>query len=72
MKKNKLFNTLAKKYNLPKQYITFKLSKFYFYKASVEVSAEWCKSFEEMFNWGFIKEDFEKDRNREESIFYGM
>lgn len=72
MKKNKLFNTLAKKYELPRQYVAFKLNPFYIYKASVEVSDEWCKDFEKMFNWDFIKEDFERDRNREESIFYGM
>jgi hypothetical protein len=72
MKKRKLFNTLAKKYNLPVKYVSFKLNPYYIYKADIEQTLEWCMDFENRFNWEYIKEDFERDRNRYSSIFYGM
>lgn len=72
MKKRKFFNTLSKKYNLPVSYVSFKLNPYYIYKADVEHDVEWCEHFENMFNWNYIKADFETDRNRKESIFYGM
>ena len=72
MKKRKFYNYLSKKYNLPSKYIAFKINPYYIYKASVELSLEYIEQFEKSFNWDYIKEDFEKDRNTYSSIFYGM
>ena len=72
MKKRKLFNALAEKYNLPIKYVTFKLDRFYIYKANVEQSEQFCIDFENSINWEYMKEDFNRDRNTYSSIFYGM
>lgn len=72
MKKRKFFNYLSKKYNMPYAYINFKLEPFYPYKANYEISKEYAEEFEKAVNWEYMKEDFEIDRKRECSIFYGM
>jgi hypothetical protein len=72
MKKRKLFNTLAKKYDLPIKYVSFKSDSFYIYKASVELSEKECIDFENCINWEYMKQDFDRDRNCYSSIFYGM
>ena len=72
MKKRKLFNTLAKKYELPIKYIYFKLNPYYIYNADDEMDIDSCQFFESKFDWEYIKEDFERDRNTYSSVFYGM
>ena len=72
MKKRKLYNTLANKYNLPYKYIKFTCDSRYLYKANVEVDEKFMKEFENMFLWDNVKECFEIDRNTYSSIFYGM
>lgn len=72
MKKRKFYNYLAEKYSLPYEYIKFKLDRYYIYYASMEVPTEDLEKLENGFNWDSIKADFEIDRNRKESIFYGM
>ena len=72
MKKRKFYNYLSKKYGLPYKYIAFKLNPYYIYKANVEMEQTTLDSIENSMNWDYIKEDFERDRKRKESIFYGM
>ena len=72
MKKRKFYNYLSKKYNLPYEYIVFKINPYYIYKATIELSLEYLEQFENSFNWDFIKADFEKDRNTYSSVFYRM
>ena len=72
IKKRKLFNTLAKKYELPIKYIYFKLNPYYIYNADYEMDIDSCQFFESKFDWEYIKEDFERDRNTYSSVFYGM
>lgn len=72
MKKRKFYNYLAEKYGLPYEYIKFKLNPYYIYKASVELSIEYLEKLENAMNWEYIKEDFKRDRNRKESIFFGV
>lgn len=72
MKKRKFYNYLSKKYNLPYEYINFKINPYYIYKASVEVKQETLEAIENSMNWDYIKEDFERDRNTYSSVFYGM
>lgn len=72
MKRKQFFNYLAKKYNLPYKYISFKMLPYYIYKANMKVSLDCLKKLENAMNWEYIKEDFEKDRNTYSSVFYGM
>lgn len=72
MKKRKFYNYLSKKYNLPYEYIAFKINPYYIYKATIELSLEYLEQFENSFNWDFIKADFERDRNTYSSVFYRM
>ena len=72
MKKRKFYNYLSKKYNLPYEYIAFKINPYYIWKATIELSFERLEEIEKSFNWNFIKADFERDRNTYSSVFYGM
>ena len=72
MKKRKFYNYLSKKYNLPYEYIAFKINHYYIWKATVELSLERLEEIENSFNWDFIQADFERDRNTYSSVFYGM
>lgn len=72
MKKRKFYNYLAKKYNLPYEYIKYKVNPIYIYKANVELSENQCREIENSIYWDYVREDFEKDRQTESSIFFGM
>ena len=72
MKKRKLFNMLAKKYELPVKYVSHKLNPFYIYNHTVELSEKECIDFENCINWQYMAEDFDRDRKTYSSIFYGM
>ena len=72
MKKRKFYNYLSKKYNLPYEYIAFKINPYYIWKATVELSLEGLEEIENSFNWDFIQADFERDRNTYSSVFYRM
>ena len=72
MKRKQFFAYLAEKYNLPYEYILFKMKPYYIYKATIKMSLEYLKQLENAMNWAYIKEDFEKDRNTYSSVFYGM
>ena len=72
MKKRKFYNYLSKKYNLPYEYIAFKINPYYIWKATIELSLERLEEIENSFNWDFIQADFERDRNTYSSVFYGM
>lgn len=72
MKKRKFYNYLSKKYNLPYEYIAFKINPYYIWKATFELSLERLEEIENSFNWDFIQADFERDRNTYSSVFYGM
>ena len=37
-----------------------------------EMDIDSCQFFESKFDWEYIKEDFERDRNTYSSVFYGM
>lgn len=72
MKKRKFYNYLSKKYKLPYKYIVFKIDPYYIWESTVEITIEELERFEKSFNWEYIKEDFERDRNTYSSVFYGM
>jgi hypothetical protein len=72
MKKRVFYNSLAKKYNLPYAYIKFTVDPRYHYRAVVNLDENTLSNIENLINWKYVKEDFERDRNREKSIFYRM
>lgn len=72
MTRKQFFNYLAEKYNIPYEYVKFKMLPYYIYKANIKVSIEYLKKLENAMNWEYIKEDFEKDRNTYSSVFYRM
>lgn len=72
MKKNKFYNYLSKKYDLPKKYIKFVVDPIYIFKANIELKTEEAENIESSIYWDRAKEEFEVLRNEYSSIFYGM
>lgn len=48
------------------------MNPYYLLDAGVELSTEYMELLEKSMDWKKIKEDFERDRNRVASVFYGM
>ena len=44
----------------------------YIYNGNKKLSMDELNAIENAIRWDYVKEDFERDRHRKESIFYGM
>ena len=64
MNKRQFYKLLSGKYDLPLEYIRFTVDPIYILN---ELNA-----IENTIRWNYVKEDFERDRHRKESVFYGM
>lgn len=72
MNKRTFYKMLAEKYNLPLEYIHFKVNPIYIWNGNKKLSMDELNAIENAIRWDYVKEDFERDRHRKESIFYGM
>ena len=72
MNKRTFYKSLAEKYNLPLEYIKFKVNSIYIWNGNKRLSIDELNAIENAIRWDYVKEDFERDRHRKESIFYGM
>lgn len=72
MNKRTFYKILAEKYDLPLEYIHFKVNPIYIWNGNKKLSMDELNAIENAIRWDYVKEDFERDRHRKESIFYGM
>ena len=72
MNKQQFYKSLAEKYDLPIEYIRFKVDPIYTWNGNKRLSIDELNAIENVIRWDYVKEDFERDRHRKESIFYGM
>lgn len=72
MNKITFYKMLAEKYDLPLEYIRFKVDPIYIWNGNKKLSTGELNAIENAIRWDYAKEDFERDRNRKESIIYGM
>lgn len=72
MNKRQFYKLLAEKYDLPLEYIRFKVNPIYIWNGNKKLSMDELNAIENAIRWDYVKEDFERDRHRKESIFYGM
>lgn len=72
MNKRQFYKLLAEKYDLPLEYIHFKVNPIYIWNGNKRLFMDELNAIENAINWDYVKEDFERDRHRKESVFYGM
>ena len=72
MNKRQFYKLLAEKYDLPLEYIKFKVDPIYIWNGNKKLSIDILNVIENSMRWDFVKEDFERDRYRKESVFYGI
>ena len=72
MNKWQFYKLLAEKYDLPLEYIRFKVNPIYIWNGNKKLSIEELNAIENAIRWDYVQEDFERDRHRKESVFYGM
>lgn len=72
MNKQQFYKLLAEKYDLPLEYICFKVYPIYIWNGNKRLSIDELNAIENAIRWDYVKEDFERDRHRKESIFYEM
>lgn len=72
MNKQQFYKLLAEKYDLTLEYIRFKVDPIYIWNGNKNLSIDELNAIENAIRWDYVKEDFERDRHRKESIFYGM
>lgn len=72
MNKRQFYKSLAEKYDLPLEYIRFKVDPIYIWNGNKKLSIDELNAIENAINWDYVQEDFKRDSHREESIFYGM
>lgn len=74
MNKRQFYKLLAEKYDLPLEYIRFKVNPIYIWNGNgnKKLSMDELNAIENAIRWDYVKEDFERDRHRKESVFYGM
>lgn len=72
MNKRTFYMLLAEKYDLPLEYICFKVNPIYIWNGNKKLSIDELNAIENAIRWDYVKEDFERDRHRKESVFYGM
>jgi hypothetical protein len=72
MNKRTFYKLLAEKYDLPLEYIKFKVDPIYIWNGNKKLSMDELNAIENAIRWNYVKEDFERDRHRKESIFYGI
>lgn len=72
MNKRQFYKLLSKKYDLPLEYIRFKVNPIYIWNGNKKLSMDELNAIENAIRWDYVKEDFERDRHRKESIFYEM
>ena len=70
MNKRQSYKLLAEKYDLPLEYIRFIVD--FIYTGNKKLSIDELNAIENAIRWDYVKEDFERDRHRKESVFYGM
>lgn len=72
MNKRSFYKLLAEKYDLPLEYIRFIVDTIYTWNGNKKLFMDKLNDIENAINWDYVKEDFERDRHRKESVFYGM
>lgn len=72
MNKQQFYKLLSGKYNLPLEYIRFKVNPIYIWNGNKKLSIDELNAIENAINWDYVQEDFKRDSHRKESIFYGM
>lgn len=72
MNKRQFYKMLAKKYDLPLEYIRFTVDPIYIWNGNKKLSIDELNDIENTIRWNYVQEDFERDRYRKESVFYGM
>lgn len=72
MNKRQFYKMLAKKYDLPLEYIRFTVDSIYIWNGNKKLSIDELNDIENAIRWNYVQEDFERDRYRKESVFYGM
>ena len=72
MNKRQFYKLLSEKYDLPLEYIRFTVDPIYIYNGNKKTSMDELNAIENAIRWDYVKEDFERDRHRKESVFYEM
>lgn len=72
MNKRQFYKMLSEKYDLPLEYIHFTVDPIYIWNGNKKLSMDELNAIENTIRWNYVKEDFERDRHRKESVFYGM
>ena len=72
MNKRQFYKLLAEKYDLPLEYIRFKVNPIYICNGNKKLSMDELTAIENAIGRDYVKEDFERHRHRKESVFYGM
>lgn len=72
MNKRKFYRMLSEKYGIPFEYVKFTVDPIYPYNGNKKLSTGELEAVENAVLWERVKENFERDRNRKESIFDGI
>lgn len=72
MNKRQFYKLLSEKYNLLLEYIRFTVDPIYIWNGNKKLSIDELNAIENAIRWDYVQEDFERDRHRKESVFYGM
>lgn len=72
MNKRSFYKLLAEKYDLPLEYICFIVDPIYTWNGNKKLSMDELNAIENAIRWDYVQENFERDRHRKESVFYGM
>lgn len=72
MNKRQFYKLLSGKYDLPLEYIRFTVDPIYIWNGNKKLSMNELNAIENTIRWNYVKEDFERDRHRKESVLYGM
>lgn len=72
MNKRQFYKLLSEKYDLPPEYIRFTVDPIYIWNGNKKLSMDELNAIDNAIRWNYVQEDFERDRHRKESVFYGM
>ena len=72
MNKRTFYKLLAEKYDLPLEYVGFTVDPIYTWNGNKKLSMDELNAIENAIRWDYVQENFERDRHRKESVFYGM
>lgn len=70
MNKRQFYKMLAKKYDLPLEYIRFTVDPIYIWNGNKKLSIDELNDIENAIRWNYVQEDFERDGQKKKIIVH--